>query len=269
MNQFPNQEEQINLADQDAVSENGMQANFSHNQDIPEPKFWKHKLFWPFLVVVGVFIWFGGSYVYKSITEGVSYELPDWLSEQLSPLNDNNLSIEELKKLDTDSDGLNNYQEIYQFHTSIFLEDSDSDGISDLAEVSSGEDPLCPRGQDCNLLRLITPDTKLGEVIRDIQVDQSVTLQQAAIAEFRKFLVENGMSKEEVDLLTDEDLIAVFSAIDESQPNEAVDLGENAGPDEIRAFLLVQEGADAEEINRMTDEQLFQVRDTLINLGNR
>ncbi len=54
-----------------------------------------------------------------------------------------------LKAKDTDGDGLSDYDEIYMYHTSPYIKDSDSDGIPDGTEVKNGTDPNCPQGQDC------------------------------------------------------------------------------------------------------------------------
>ncbi len=50
---------------------------------------------------------------------------------------------EALKKLDTDKDGLNDYDEISIYGTSAFLDDSDGDGYSDKTELLTGHDPRC------------------------------------------------------------------------------------------------------------------------------
>ena len=50
---------------------------------------------------------------------------------------------------DTDKDGLNDFDESYVYLTSRYLADTDSDGLSDKAEVDKGTDPLCPEGQTC------------------------------------------------------------------------------------------------------------------------
>jgi len=52
--------------------------------------------------------------------------------------------------LDTDGDGLTDYDEINIYHTSPYLEDTDSDGIPDGVEVKNGTDPNCPTGKVCN-----------------------------------------------------------------------------------------------------------------------
>lgn len=54
-----------------------------------------------------------------------------------------------LQALDTDQDGLNNYDEIYFYGTSAYLPDTDSDGIKDKTEIDSGTDPLCPKDEQC------------------------------------------------------------------------------------------------------------------------
>ncbi len=54
-----------------------------------------------------------------------------------------------LQSLDTDQDGLNDYEELQFFTTSPYLPDTDSDGINDKKEIDTGTDPLCPEGQRC------------------------------------------------------------------------------------------------------------------------
>ncbi|MBI4457891.1 hypothetical protein HY633_02925 [Candidatus Uhrbacteria bacterium] len=60
---------------------------------------------------------------------------------------------DKLKTDDTDKDGVKDYDELYIYRTSPFLEDSDSDGINDGIEISQGYDPNCPKGQTCRQQR--------------------------------------------------------------------------------------------------------------------
>jgi hypothetical protein len=46
-----------------------------------------------------------------------------------------------LQGLDTDADGLTDYEELYSVYTSPFLTDTDKDGVSDYGESLSGSDP--------------------------------------------------------------------------------------------------------------------------------
>ncbi len=54
-----------------------------------------------------------------------------------------------LMNRDTDGDGLSDYDELYKYHTSPFLKDSDSDGIDDKKEIENKTDPNCPEGKNC------------------------------------------------------------------------------------------------------------------------
>jgi len=55
-----------------------------------------------------------------------------------------------LKFKDTDADELTDYDELYIYHTSPYLSDTDSDGIADGVEVKKGTDPNCPEGKQCS-----------------------------------------------------------------------------------------------------------------------
>lgn len=54
-----------------------------------------------------------------------------------------------LQQIDTDQDGINDYEELNFYETSAYLPDTDSDGIRDKDELDQGTDPLCPEGQTC------------------------------------------------------------------------------------------------------------------------
>ena len=89
---------------------------------------------WPFLVgkqITSPFKRKGGGAVFKT-PEQVEQERDD-----------------KLRRSDTDNDGLNDYDELYVFRTSPFLNDSDSDGINDGKEVAENTDPNCPQGKTC------------------------------------------------------------------------------------------------------------------------
>lgn len=58
-------------------------------------------------------------------------------------------TLELQKTKDTDHDGLSDYDELYLYHTSPYLADSDSDGIQDAVEIAQGTDPNCPSGKPC------------------------------------------------------------------------------------------------------------------------
>lgn len=248
-----------------SFSEN-YQANFpedANNFQMPNSKH-KHKKLW-LLIVVAVFIaLIGVAQLYESIVKPLEYEVPDWILEQVQE-DDQGVTIAELKEKDTDHDGLTDYQELYQYYTSMFLEDTDSDGLTDYEEANAGNDPLCPEGESCSLLKLITPKTKLSDIIQEVALDPDLTVQQAAVSEFRMFLAEQGLPQEQLDALTDEDLLTIFRILEESQVFSENDWTTTTTPEQVKAFLLIQPNADVDEINSLTDPELLEIRDKLLN----
>lgn len=225
----------------------------------------RRKTVWFFLIFVVVIIFLGGWYFKTQVLEGpLAIEVPDYMRDQLAVDQQSEEElVADLKNKDTDRDGLTDYQEIYQFRTSIFLADSDSDGFSDLEEANTGNDPLCPTGEDCNLLKLITPNTKLSDIIEEVTLDPNMTLEQATLNQFRKFLLENGLTQEKVDDLTDEDLITIFTAWEEANQIEGEVNLADATAEEVREFLLSQPDADIQSINNLTEQELIDIRDRL------
>ncbi len=69
-----------------------------------------------------------------------------------------------LQMIDTDQDGLNDYEELTFYQTSRYLPDTDSDGIDDKTEVDNGSDPLCPEGEDCAGEEIVAPTSTDGVV---------------------------------------------------------------------------------------------------------
>ena len=65
-----------------------------------------------------------------------------------------------LQQKDTDGDGLSDYDELNRYKTSPYLKDSDSDTYDDNAEIASGNDPNCPKGQDCAFAAVLIPATQ-------------------------------------------------------------------------------------------------------------
>jgi len=251
----------------EALVSDNYEANLAKDdqQLYPTSRSHKHLKFWSFLILVIFIISLSAFRFYNNIYDPLKYDVPDWMVAQLNPEEQAAKTIADLKASDTDQDGLTDYQEIYQYYTSIFLPDTDSDGFTDSEEVNLGQDPVCPVGESCSLLRLITPNTKLSSIIQDISLDSNLTIQSAAVAEFRKFLEANGMDKTQLDALTDEDLLAIFRIVDESNILDGDQLNASTTPDQIRDFLLLMPGVDSTEINAMSDEELLSVAQDLMN----
>ncbi|MFA6194852.1 MAG: hypothetical protein WC719_03880 [Patescibacteria group bacterium] len=149
-----------------------------------------------------------------------------------------------LKTMDTDKDGLSDYDEIYVYKTSPYLEDTDSDGISDKKEVDNGTDPLCPQGKDCSgqidtsavatstasdISSTTTTDTaavasssaSLDTTGVDESILQNVLNGQGDAATLRQFLISGGASKEDLDQISDEDLMKSYQETLNAQSTSA------------------------------------------------
>ena len=240
-------------------------AQYQANQLEPLEKKVSHKQFWFVLILAIPILFFSVRSLYGRFTDPFIIEVPDWLTEQLNEDSENEKTLAELKISDTDEDGLSDYQELYQYNTSMFLKDTDSDGIPDNVEVQSGDDPLCPMGQSCNLLRLITPRTKLADIVQEVALDPNLTIEEAAFIEFRKFLLESGLSQEEVGALSNEDLVLIVKALEESQIVSEDEWNSSTTPEQVKAFLLNQPGVDESKINDLSEQELLEIRDTISN----
>jgi len=133
-------------------------------------------------------------------------------------------TVEAQQLRDTDHDGLNDFDELYVYGTSIYLADSDSDGITDKQEVDKGTNPLCPEGQKCggiadentdaergasSSLKIlgIDPNPDLGEV----PVDLNVALKDPA--QVKKMLLEAGVGADVLKGISDTELMKMVNEI--------------------------------------------------------
>lgn len=126
----------------------------------------------------------------------------------------------ELKTKDTDGDGVSDWDELNVYRTSPYLIDSDSDGISDSAEISDGTDPNCPKDRECQprLDGLIDRATSssgqelragVGPAIPSIPTGTPPA--QMTAPEIRAFLIANRLAtSEELKGLSDQALIQLY-----------------------------------------------------------
>lgn len=130
-----------------------------------------------------------------------------------------------LRNKDSDGDGLSDWDELYFYKTSPYLEDSDSDGFSDKNEIDSDNDPNCPTGRNCyneNILSDATTGSGGQDLTQDIfsnitggtgqQLQKASDLLSAPenATTLRKVLLESGFSQEMLDQISDEDLLKAY-----------------------------------------------------------
>lgn len=123
---------------------------------------------------------------------------------------------------DTDKDGLSDYDEINIYGTSPYLEDTDGDNISDFDEVRIGKDPLCAEGSDCSLFASDKTEN-LGDTTEEVSQNPAEKVEDDLLIKalsgdgnaetMRQILLQAGASKEEVDLISDEDLMNMYMEI--------------------------------------------------------
>ncbi|MBU4347195.1 hypothetical protein KJ586_01800 [Patescibacteria group bacterium] len=155
-------------------------------------------------------------------------------------------SEESLRAKDTDGDGLSDWDELYFYKTSPYLEDSDSDGFTDKQEIDNEKDPNCPVGRDCDSSGIVEGDAdvvnpgskaddsdSLNTLMDQLNVDQNLSQSGQAgagaaempaelkaifgsnmdAATLRQTLLQYGMQKEALDKISDEQLMQSYKEI--------------------------------------------------------
>lgn len=146
------------------------------------------------------------------------------------------------KTRDVDADGLTDYDELYVYKTSPYLIDSDSDGFDDKTEIFSNNDPNCPKDKVCNGISPEAVDesnplaglegvfgdfaslSASGEIKFESKEDVEAFFKKATIAEIRNALIKSGMKKEDLDKISDDQLMGFFSStLDEASEKGTFD----------------------------------------------
>lgn len=139
--------------------------------------------------------------------------------------------IAQLKNLDTDKDGLSDYEEINVYETSAYLADTDADGYDDKKEIDSDHDPLCPKVDTCrgdwtgkksqtadNGIEIAAPENNLDNLATgtspELTAEQLQLLGQLTPTEVRELLKSLGqISDEELNQIDDATLMQIYSEV--------------------------------------------------------
>lgn len=170
----------------------------------------------------------------------------------LSNTNDGS-NLAAMQEKDTDSDGLNDFEEQYVHNTSPYLADSDSDGATDPAELAAGTNPNCPEGQSCTYGSSESAPASSTAVSAFADLDPSklgidTTTGTVDAKVLRQKLLDSGtISKEVLDKTDDATLLQLF--------NQTLQGGSTAtGTDSVAAIQ-----AQAEQLLKLSLEEKRQV----------
>jgi hypothetical protein len=169
-----------------------------------------------------------------------------------------------MQSLDTDGDGLTDYDEQYIYQTSIYLADTDSDGYDDNVEIKSGNNPLCPSGRDCEI------DTETRAEISDFpeEPESYQDFDNYTPEEIRQMLIDGGASEIEVYALSDEQIIQIVEEVKQENPDSNITSpitaqgdvqSENMSVAEIRQALLDTGEVSTEQIDQISDSELLSI----------
>jgi len=126
----------------------------------------------------------------------------------------------DLSKIDSDGDSLSDYDETNIYRTSPYLEDSDSDGLNDKQEVLNGSDPNCPAGKICNAIE-VAPIASSSDIRDSVDPGEMPIMTGAASivpgmgneitpTTLRQILLQNGYNQSDLDQISDEDIMRSY-----------------------------------------------------------
>jgi hypothetical protein len=220
------------------------------------------------VIVLGIFaVSFGIYQLYSGLTG--PFKLSKLANEETNTSSEQEQLIAELHNKDTDKDGLVDYDELYVYHTSPYLADSDSDGINDKQEIDSGTDPNCPQGQVCQ--QATTANTNATTNTNSV----SINLNAAGtpdVSSLRQALIDAGAPANDVNSLSDEELLQMYQEVMNEQTGGTTNLNSAANTNTTSNINSNTNTASSNTNSAVTIETLqnltaAQIREFLIQNG--
>lgn len=177
---------------------------------------------------------------------------------------------EALHYRDTDKDSLNDFEEIYVYGTSAYLDDTDSDGVKDKDEISQGRNPVCAEGTACDKQNAENlPNQTLESWIKNPEPEAVMLDSQAQILndpeKIKEILISSGIEAALLQNLTDAEIKEIGAEIFASMEFE------DAVNSKLSAISKTTSSVEISTSSSMTKEQLFAnpklLRQTLIDTG--
>lgn len=168
----------------------------------------------------------GGAYAFNSRVQSIApslFALDVNNNDVLDPIQQRLQELADQKVQDSDSDGVNDFDEQFVYKTSPYLSDSDSDGITDGNEIASGSDPACAAGSICvavlNTNAVTTTNVATAGLNANSAASVLASLSDLPPAELRTQLQTMGVSQSVLDSIPDEELVATYQDALESYTN--------------------------------------------------
>ncbi|MFA5047455.1 MAG: hypothetical protein WC516_00255 [Patescibacteria group bacterium] len=123
------------------------------------------------------------------------------------------------KNKDTDSDGLSDYDESNIYHTSPYLADTDGDSQNDKYEVDHSSDPNCPGKDPCSAS--FTNFSSSSQSVPTLQSNVQSAGATLTAADIRSILIQSGSAADEVNSLTDAEIMQLYQQALQDNPDLA------------------------------------------------
>jgi len=143
------------------------------------------------------------------------------LNKKIPPLAKSAINdINALRFRDTDKEGLSDFDELYVYKTSPYLEDTDSDGINDKEEITRGTNPLCHTGKKCGgtASESVIFSKSTSTIIKepaplDVGSTEDLNKVLSNPKQLRELLATTGMDQKLLDKVSDKDLIEMAKTV--------------------------------------------------------